>query len=491
MNNTSQPRPFPTQRLFQPQLSNRSPVNRHVNRHGFLKLLNNSAILRGSRLAIATLAASSVALVGSPTPEAVALEDSPKVIVDEVWQIVNNEFVGRDFDQEAWQATRQELLSREYSSQEQAYRAIRDALGDLGDPYTRFLNPKQFADLTSQTTGELSGIGIRLMVDESSSALTVVEALDESPAKQAGIEKGDRILKINGQHTSLMTVEQAAELLRGEEGTDVTLQLTRPERGLYEVTLTRAQVEVPVLHASIKEENGVRIGYLKLDEFSSHAAEQMEKAIARLQAEDVKGFVLDLRGNPGGLLFASVDIARMWMSQGTIVRTVDRMGGNQEYAANNSALTDLPLVVLVDGNSASASEILAGALKDNDRATIVGTRTYGKGTVQSVHSLSDESGLAVTISRYYPPSGININGQGIAPDVELNLTNEQQRLLRSNPNAFGTGRDPQYRQALNVLQSRVLGEKVPTEPEPISIHQLLETELEADNVNEQVNQPLR
>ncbi|MDB9312014.1 S41 family peptidase [Spirulina sp. CS-785/01] len=445
-----------------------------------MKLLGQSALLLGRRCAIATLAATGLALLGTPTPEAVALEDSPKIIVDEVWQIVNNEFVGRDFDQEDWQVKRQELLSEEYSSHKDAYSAIREALRDLGDPYTRFLNPEQFADLTSQTTGELSGIGLRLVVDESNSVLTVVEALDESPAKSAGIERGDRILKINGQHTSLMTVEQAAELLQGEEGTEVTLQLTRPNQGLYEVTLTRAQVEVPVLHASIKEEDGVRVGYLKLDEFSSHAAEQMEKAIARLQSQDVQGFVLDLRGNPGGLLFASVDIARMWMSQGTIVRTVDRLGGNQEYSANNTALSDLPLVVLVDGNSASASEILAGALKDNSRATIVGTRTYGKGTVQSVHSLSDESGLAVTISRYYPPSGVNINGQGIAPDIELNLTHEQQRLLRSNPSAFGTGQDPQYRQALNVLESRVLGESIPSEPEPISIRQLLEEELPSE-----------
>lgn len=410
------------------------------------------------------------------SPASATLEDSPKVIVDEVWQIVNDEFVGRDFDQEEWQVKRQELLGREYSDQEEAYEVIREALHDLGDPYTRFLDPREFADLTSQTTGELSGIGVRLQVDEEGKYLTITEVLEDSPAQQKGVKSGDRILKINEQNTALMTVDQAAELLRGDEGSNVKLQLTRPSEGLYEVTLTRAQVEVPVLHASIKKEGNARVGYLKLDEFSSHAAEQMERAIAYLEKQDVHGFVLDLRGNPGGLLFASVDIARMWMKQGTIVRTVDRTGGNQEYSANNTALTELPLVVLVDGNSASASEILAGALKDSGRATIVGSRTYGKGTVQSVHSLSDNSGLAVTISRYYPPSGVNINKQGITPDVELNLTVEQQRMLRSNPMAFASGSDPQYRQAVSVLHNRFFRTNVPDGSRPISIRQMIETQ---------------
>ncbi|WP_017306298.1 carboxyl-terminal processing protease CtpB [Spirulina subsalsa] len=405
--------------------------------------------------ALATLVATSVVTVGLTSTVKAALEDSPKIVIDEVWQIVNNEFVGRNFDQAAWQRKRQELLSRDYSSQGEAYKAIRQALRDLGDPYTRFLDPKEFEELTSQTTGELSGIGVRLTLDEKTNALTVVDPVDNSPAKAAGIQAGDRILQIDGQSTALMSVEQASELIRGEQGTDITLQLNRPGRGLFEVTLTRAQVEVPVLHSSLKQEGEVKVGYLKLDEFSSHAAEQMRKAIDRLEGEGVNAFVLDLRGNPGGLLFSSVDIARMWMETGTIVRTVDRKGGDRAYSANRTAITNLPLVVLVDGYSASASEILAGALKDNGRAVIVGSRTFGKGTVQSVHSLSDRSGLAVTISRYYPPSGVNISQNGITPDVPLDLTGDQVRLLRSNPSFWGTSRDPQYRQAISVLQSNV------------------------------------
>jgi carboxyl-terminal processing protease len=150
----------------------------------------------------------------------------------------------------------------------------------------------------------------------------------------------------------------------------------------------------------------------------------------------------------------------MWMEKGAIVSTIDRKGGNQKFAADGKALTELPLVVLVDRYSASASEILAGALKENGRATLVGTRTYGKGTVQSVHSLSDGSGLAVTIARYYPPSGIDINHKGISPDIEIDLTKEDQITLNSNPNLIGTEADPQYARAISILQNSRLGQAI-------------------------------
>lgn len=429
----------------------------------------SSLLLNG---AIATFTTASMVLPGvSPAVQA-ALEESPKTIIDEVWQIVNNEYVGlgEGFDTEAWQATRQELLDREYQSTQEAYSAIREALETLNDPYTRFLDPSEYAQLSTQTSGELSGVGLQITVDEETNSLRVVKPINDTPAADAGIEAGDRIVRIDDRPTSLMTVEEASELLRGEEGSTVRLQLVRPDQGLFEVQLVRAQIEVPVLHSALKEENGMRLGYMRLDEFNSHAAEQMADAIAELEAQGVQGFVLDLRGNPGGLLFASVDIARMWLDTGTIVRTVDRRGGDRKYSANRTAITDLPLVVLVDRYSASASEILAGALKDNSRAVIVGSRTYGKGTVQSVHHLSDDSGLAVTISRYYPPSGININKHGITPDVVFELSRDQQRLLRANPALQASSRDPQYLRAVATLQETVMGQVVvPALPEPFDL----------------------
>ncbi|WP_242032966.1 carboxyl-terminal processing protease CtpB [Oscillatoria sp. FACHB-1406] len=398
------------------------------------------------------MAASSLLAPALSSSAKATLETSPKALVDEVWQIINREFISYDFNQEEWLATRTELLKQDYTSQEEAYSAIRKALKDLGDPYTRFLNPQEFEELSNQTTGELSGIGLRLEVNSQTQVLTVVEPLDNSPASEAGLQTGDKILKIDSKPTTLMTVEQASELIRGEEGTEVTLEVSRGIETPFEVTLKRAQVEVPVLHSSLKQEGQMRIGYLRLDEFSSHAAEQMKKAVEKLEADKVEGFVLDLRGNPGGLLFASVDIARMWIENGPIVRTVDRKGGDREFSANRTSITNLPLVVLVDGYSASASEILAGALKDNKRATIVGTRTFGKGLVQSVHPLSDGSGLAVTISRYYPPSGIDINKKGILPDIQLDSREEIPTALK------GTGRDEQYARAVSVLSNIRLGQ---------------------------------
>ena len=382
------------------------------------------------------------------------MEDSPKAVVDEVWQIVNNHYVDRSFNHADWQKTRQELLSKNYTDKQQAYQAIREALKQLGDPYTRFLDPDEYEELTSQTSGELTGVGLRLEIEEKTSQLTVVEPIENSPAVQAGIKTGDRIVSINGQPTALMTLDQALAEIKGEAGTQVNLQVARQGKA-FGVTLTRTQIELPSVSYSIKQEGAMRVGYIKLDEFSSHAAEQMKQAIENLNSNKVSGFVLDLRGNPGGLLFASIDIARMWMPQGAIVRTVDRQNGNEKYSANGTALTNLPLVLLVDEKSASASEILAGALKENRRARLVGTRTYGKGTVQSVQSLSDGSGLAVTIARYYPPSGTNINHKGIAPDINLDLTPAQQVQLQAHPTQIGTNADPQYIKAIAVLMNQV------------------------------------
>ena len=417
--------------------------------------------------AIAALATGSLlAPAFIPTVRASSLEDSPKALVDQVWQIVNNEFVSPDFNHIDWKQKRQALLERDYDNTKEAYKAIREALKELGDPYTRFLDPKEFDFLTSQTSGELSGVGLRLAIDKRTSDLIVVDAIRNSPAMKAGIRRGDRVVRIDGKPTALMTLEQATDAIQGQVGTEVSLQVSRQEKkeqNVFEVSLKRSQIEIPSVTYNLNQEGQLRVGYIKLDEFSSHAAEQMQQAIAELEKQQVGGFVLDLRGNPGGLLFSSVDIARMWIERGAIVKTIDRKGGNRSFGASGKALTNLPLVVLVDGGSASASEILAGALKENGRATLIGTTTYGKGTVQSVHTLTDGSGLAVTIAHYYPPSGTDINHKGIKPDVYLDLTMEQQLRLRQDPALIGTQDDPQYRQAVSVLQTRrsVLPQSLP------------------------------
>ena len=398
------------------------------------------------------------------------LENSPTAIVDEVWQLVNNEFVDKTFNRTDWLAKRQELLGRPYQNRQQAYKAISQALKQLGDPYTRFLNPDDFTQLTSQTSGEMSGVGLRLALDQKTKDLMVLDTLKNSPAKKAGIQAGDRLVKINGKPTALMTLEQASKEIQGEVGTEVSLQLMRPNQGVLNFTIKRAQIELDAVTYRVKQEGNVKIGYIRLDEFSSHAAEQMKVAIEDLSQKNIKGYVLDLRGNPGGLLFASVDIARMWLKKGEIVSTIDRKGGDRHFVANGTEITNLPLVILVNQGSASASEILTGALKENGRATIVGTNTYGKGTVQSVHSLSDGSGLAVTIARYYPPSGTDINHKGINPDIYLDLSLDEQLRLRNDPTLLGTEADPQYNKAISILQYYGTSLSQPiNQPKPVGI----------------------
>lgn len=406
-----------------------------------------TALLGGAITAVSTFVIPGI----SHNPVNATLQNSPKALIDEAWQIVYREYVDSTFNKQNWQAIREDLLSQEYTSQEQAYSALRKALDLLDDPYTRFMDPKQYEQLTSQTSGELSGVGMRLKLDEATKAIIVVEPIKNSPAIKAGIKPGDRILAIDGQSTEGMTVDQAAEKIRGTVGTNVSVKVGRPDQSDFEVILTRARIELEAVRHRLNQEGDRRIGYIQLREFNSHAAEQMEAAIKELNEQNVDAFVLDLRGNPGGLLRSSIEIARMWMDTGAIVSTVDRDGETQEVFANRTALAKSPTVVLVDGDSASASEILAGAMKDNRRAVVMGDQTFGKALVQSVFALSDGSGLAVTIAHYYTPSGTDISKKGVTPDVKLELTDNQKKQLVGDPNLLGTPEDPYYSQAVDLL----------------------------------------
>jgi len=382
-----------------------------------------------------------------------ALQDDPKTVVDEVWQIVNREYVDTTFNQVDWQGVRRTLLGKNYTSRQQAYQAIQVALKRLNDPYTRFMDAEAYQELTTQTTGELSGIGVRLEVNKQTQQLTVVEPIANSPAWRGGLKAGDQILAIDSKPTRSMSIEAASNLIRGETGTPITLRVARQGIGEFNLKLVRARIEVPTVRYGVRQEGKDRIGYLRLQEFNAHAASQMRQAIKDLNAQQVNAFVLDLRGNPGGLLQSSIEIARMWLDKGSIVRTVGRRGNATEATASRTALTQLPLVILVDHSSASASEILTGALKDNQRAIVIGNPTFGKALVQSVQSLSDGSGLAVTVAHYYTPNGTDISRKGITPHIQVNLTSQQRQALAANPALLGTQADPQYTKAVGNLKA--------------------------------------
>ncbi|WOD39848.1 S41 family peptidase [Nodosilinea sp. E11] len=401
---------------------------------------------------------STLTLVGLPVLTTAAWatwQDSPKSVLDEAWQIVHRSYVDPNFNQIDWMQERQSLLGQEYTSPDAAYAALEDVLAKLNDPYTRFMTPEEFQAFSSQTSGQLVGVGMRLALEPDTEALMVVQPIEGSPAMAANVQSGDRILQINGASTQGMTVEAAASQIRGEAGTTVELLMQRNDTAPFAVTLTRARIDLPVVTSALRETEGQRIGYLRLSEFNAQSAEQMERAIKNLEQQQVEGYVLDLRNNPGGILGQAIAIARMWIDEGPIVRTVDRAGQAEAVSANHTALTDKPLVVLVNGNSASASEVLTGALQDDRRATVVGTQTFGKALVQSVNRLRDGSGLNVTIAHYYTPSGADINHKGITPDLVAESPEAAQRELWMHPDRIGTEQDSQYVVAIDQLRGAI------------------------------------
>jgi carboxyl-terminal processing protease len=293
-------------------------------------------------------------------------------------------------------------------------------------------------------------------MDEETDRLVVVAPIEDSPAFEAGIQARDFIIKIDGKDTTGMDVNDAVKLIRGPVDSQVVLTILRGKEEM-DFPIQRQRIEIhPVRYSYRQEGAGNNIGYIRLTQFSAPAAEEMRAAIEDLEAQGASGYILDLRSNPGGLLYSSVAIARMWLpGREAIVSTVDRQGETERQRANSRPLTDKPLVVLVDGGSASASEILSGALQDNERAVIVGTQTFGKGLVQSVQPLAHGSGLAVTIAKYLTPDGRDINKLGIEPDILVELTDDQKEYLVKHRDEIGTTTDPQYAEALKILTQEI------------------------------------
>jgi carboxyl-terminal processing protease len=408
-------------------------------------------IVLGSTAALAT----AVAIVGLQlaNPSIAAFRDNPKEIVDEVWQTINRDYVDGTFNRNDWRQVRRNFVeNREYASKAEAYQAVREMLKLLDDPYTRFLDPEQFRSMQIETSGELTGVGIQLGMDDATKELVVISPIEDSPAMRAGLRARDVLTSIGGKSTKDMDLNQAVSLIRGPVNTTVRLGIRRGTQE-FEVELTRARIELHAVKSEVRDTPAGKVGYISLRQFNANAAQDMRKTLQNLNSK-VNSFVLDLRSNPGGLLYSSAEIARMFMDNVTIVSTIDRKGESERLVANRQSLTDKPLVVLVDGSSASASEILSGALQDNKRAVVVGTPTFGKGLVQSVQSLSDGSGLAVTIAKYYTPNGTDINKSGIKPDIVVELSKADQERLNKNRELIGTMADPQFAKAVEVLVTK-------------------------------------
>jgi len=296
--------------------------------------------------------------------------------------------------------------------------AIKGMMESLKDPHSYWLDSRSYKDEKIKREGELGGTGMVITIKEGS--LAVVSCIEGTPASQAGIRPGDRVLKINGKPTREITLLEAADKLRGNPGTQVTVTIQREgEKEPLEFTLTRVIYKIPNVEAQLLEGD---IGYLKIAEFmDKNTAEDVRKALIELQEKKMSSLILDLRDNPGGLFSQAVDVADEFLSSGKIVSVKGRDPSEDQlcYAHPEETVLKIPLVVLVNGNSASASEIVAGAIKDQERGILLGTRTFGKGTVQMDIPLEDNGGIRLTVARYYTPSGNCIEGLGIEPDVKV------------------------------------------------------------------------
>jgi len=395
------------------------------------------------------LALSALIVLGGWVPVASAFTEEQKLL-SEVWRIVDRAYVDDTFNHQNWWFVRQRALKQPLENREQTYGAIQQMLASLNDPFTRLLKPDQYRSLQTNTSGELTGVGLQIAQDGETGELRVIAPIEGSPADQAGIQPRDRILEIDGDSTSSLTLDEAAARMRGPIGSEVTLKVGRSGIEAMEVKLVRDRISLNPVYAELHpQSDGKAIGYIRLNQFNANATAELAHAVSRLESEGAEGYILDLRNNPGGLLQAGIEIARLWLDEGTVVYTVNRQGIQDSFEATGQAITDDPLVVLVNQGTASASEILAGALQDNGRALLVGEKTFGKGLIQSLFNLSDGSGLAVTIAKYETPDHHDINRQGIMPDLVVSL----DPITRDQ---VGTAADRQYQAAVDVLTQQTV-----------------------------------
>lgn len=381
-------------------------------------------------------------------------QKNPKALVEEVFKILEQDFLIEKRNQPDWNALRQRYLDRSYTSNEEAYRAIRELVRSLKDPGTRFLDPVEFKNMLTDPSGEVVGIGLQVALEEESRQIKVVEPIEGSPAKKAGIVAGDIINTIDGKSVQGQDVNRVVSLLRGKAGTSVTLGLLRNNQ-LITLPVQRAYTEILAVKYGVRETGMSRVGYIRCFQFSVNAPKQMADAIKNLEQQNVSGYILDLRSNPGGLLNSVIDTTRLWLNQGIIMSTLSRNGKLTQERAMNRALTQKPIVILVDGGSVGGTEIIAAALQENQRASLVGTLTFGQSSFRAVRSISNGAGLSVTTSKWLTPTGKDVGERGVAPDVVIELTADQRRELIRDRSKIGTTADPQFVKAVEVLNQRL------------------------------------
>ena len=320
----------------------------------------------------------------------------------------------------------------------------------LGDPYTRYMDQHAYESLMSDTSGVFGGIGIVIGIRDEQ--LTIISPIKGTPGERAGLRANDRIIRIGDRDTNYMTTDEAASLMRGEPGTEVTITIQRDEES-FDVTIVRDMISVNSIEKVDMLEPG--IGYIHLTNFSDRTYRELVEALDQLDAEGIEGLILDLRFNPGGTLSAALQVADEFVSSGDLLHLEDRDGNRSSFAAvEEGTRTPIPMVVLLNGSSASASEIVAGALRDHGLAVLVGTTTFGKGLVQSIVPLRDGGAISLTEQVYLTAGGHDINEVGIVPDYEIEISEEEELAIY-----FGEAEvDLQLEKAVEIIRSQIYGE---------------------------------
>lgn len=320
----------------------------------------------------------------------------------------------------------------------------------LQDPYTVFMNQAEFSDFASQTGGTYVGLGLQVGVKENK--IVVVSIFEKSPAEKAGILAGDVIETVNGVAVTGQDMEKAVSMMKGKKGEEVKLTVSRETRGAFEVSAVRDEIQTVTVKEEILDKE---IGYIQVSLFDEHTADNFDKALKSLSSKGMKSLILDLRENPGGLLDQTVKMTSQFVPKGkNIVYTEDKEKNRKNYDSVGGSAEGLPITILIDGNSASASEIFIGAIKDYNIGTLVGEKSFGKGVVQTTFyrdkdGFGDGTALKVTISKYFTPNGQNIHGVGIAPDVEVVYPKE----LKEKP--YDRNSDPQFKKALEIAKEKI------------------------------------
>ena len=333
----------------------------------------------------------------------------------------------------------------EENVEENIYKGI---LNGLDDPYSVYYTKEEYDKLQEETSGSYVGIGVSVRADTSTGYVKVVKSFENGPAYKAGVRADDYITAVEGTDIKDMDLDNVVAKIRGKEGSKVKVTFQRPSDGKeYTFEIERRSVDVPTITSEMLEN---KIGYIQISEFDLVTADQYKKALNDLEQQGIKGLIIDLRDNPGGVLGTVVDMLDNMLPKGTIVYTKDKNGKGETYSSSGDHEFKLPLVVLVNGNSASASEIFTGAVKDYGIGTIVGTTTFGKGIVQKVFSLNDGSAVKLTISKYFTPNGTCIHGKGIAPDVGIEYDASKQ-----TGEVYNKDQDNQLQKAIEVIKGKM------------------------------------